>query len=315
MNNFISCYACSRPLKSIIFKAIDYNDNKTPYAFYQCAYCELMQIYPFPKDEKNTKYYSYADPNEYAKDKNKQINFISKIPFGSLLLRKYIDGCYHKRYERVLTLCKKGKILDIGCGEGSFLRKFPTSSWQISGVEINKSLAKFAKTHTKNATIITKPIESTRLPKKNFDIITLWHVLEHLQNPVTVLRSLRKIISPNGYIVIEVPHGNSIYKSLFQKYWQLLLLPRHLFFWTKKSLKYALNDAGFEVIHTSYPGILNLSGASSCANFLQSKGFNQLLAIITAILFSPLCVLMNIFFFNKRDNMVVIAQQKINQKR
>jgi 2-polyprenyl-3-methyl-5-hydroxy-6-metoxy-1,4-benzoquinol methylase len=308
MNNFISCYVCYSPLKSIVFKAIDYNDNSAPYAFYQCTYCEIIQIYPFPKDEENTKYYSYTDPDEYAKGKNKQIKFISKIPFGSLLLRKYIDGCYQKRYERVLTLCKKGKILDIGCGEGSFLKKFPPEKWQRSGIEINKNLAKFAKTHTKNATIITKPIESARFPKKNFDILTLWHVLEHIHNPKIVLKSLRKLISPNGYLVIEVPNGNSIYRKFFKSNWQLLLLPQHLFFWTKKSLIYALNDAGFEVIHTSYPGILNLSGASSCANFLQGKGFNQVFAIISAILFSPFCILMNIFFFNKRDNIVVIAK-------
>lgn len=315
MNNFISCYACSRPLKSIIFTTYDYNDNKTPYTFYQCNYCELIQIYPFPKVEKNTKYYSYSDPNEYAKDKNKQIKFISKIPFGSLLLRKYIDGCYQKRYERVLTLCKKGKILDIGCGEGSFLRKFPTSSWQISGVEINKNLAEFAKTHTKNATIITKPIESARFPKKNFDIITLWHVLEHLHNPKVVLKSLNKLINPNGYLVIEVPNGNSIYRKLFKAHWQLLLLPQHLFFWTKKSITFALNKSGFHVVSISHTGIFNFSGASNLANLLRSKGYPNYASIVIGCIFFPLTILINLFFYNYRDNITIIAKPKTNQKR
>lgn len=312
MNNFISCYTCSRPLKSIIFTAYDYNDNKAPYTFYQCAYCELIQIYPFPKDEKNTKYYSYSDPNEYAKDKNEQINFLHRIPFGTIALKKYIDSCYQNRYEKIERLYSQGKILDIGCGEGSFLKKFSTVKWNITGIEINKYLAKSAKKKLTNAKILTSPIESLKLAKEKYDIITLWHVLEHLHNPHTMLRAIHKLLHPKGYLIIEVPHGNSLYRKIFKDKWQLLLLPRHLFFWTRKSLSLSLKQSGFEVIHVSYPGFLSFSGSSSLANFLRSKKVNTYIATLMAILFFPLVLIINILSLKARDNIIIIAQPKSN---
>jgi len=295
------CAVCAKPLSIIDLQS-------ESYTFYRCSNCSLVQIRPFPGIQKRTSFYSYKNPITYAEKKNKQIYFISKIPFGSLLLQKYTEGCYQNRYEKIVKLQKNGRILDIGCGDGYFLRKFPKKSWQISGVELNKNLAKDAQKKTPYGTIVTKAIESVSFKKNSFDIVTLWHVFEHLHNPLIILKSIRHIIAPQGYLVIEVPHGNSIYKDLFSKQWQLLLLPQHLFFWTKKSITKALNETGFEIIEISYPGVFNISGASSCASFLQARNYSFSLSIVIAILFIPICLIINSFLFRKRDNIIVIAK-------
>lgn len=314
MSNY-PCSICSKSLQSVVFTAHDPNENNVTYTFYQCNHCTLIQIRPFPNKRKNARFYSYSDPNKHAEMKNQQINFLHQLPFGKKLLNKYIDLCYQTRYQRILTLYPKGRILDIGCGEGSFLKKFPPEKWQRSGIEINKNLAAIARRTVQHAKIITTPVELAKLPEQKFDILTMWHVLEHIHNPKIVLKSLRKLISPNGYLVIEVPHGNSIYRMLFTIHWQLLLLPQHLFFWTGKSITHILKETGFQTVRVSYPGIISFSGSSSLANVLRSKGCPNYASIIVACIFFPFTILISLIFYAYRDNITIIAQQNINQKR
>ncbi len=299
------CSNCSEKLQSILFTAHDYT-------FYQCSNCTLIQLRPFPNKKNNVAFYSYTDPNKHAEMKNPQINFLHRLIFGKKLLRLYIDLCYQSRYQRIRSLHQKGRILDIGCGEGSFLKKFPSSKWQRTGIEINKNLANIAHRTVKYSKIITIPIEIAKLPKQGFEIITMWHVFEHISNPKVVLKSLNKLINPHGYLVIEVPHGNSLYRKLFSRHWQLLLLPQHIYFWTKESITLALNNAGFRVIKISYSGIFTFSGPSSLANLLRSKGLLNFASIVIACIFFPASILINLFFYAYRDNIIIIAQ-KSNQ--
>src|SRR3989338_9285978 len=309
MNNSF-CSLCSRPLKAKLFAAPDGNDNNKLYSFYQCAGCTLVQIRPFPNKKKIDKYYSYVDADNHAKIKNQQINFLYNLPLGKIMLKKYIDLCYQQRYQLIIKLHTKGRILDIGCGEGSFLKKFTPEKWQRVGIEINKNLARSASLKLKNTIISTKPLESASLPINKLEIITMWHVLEHINNPTLVLESIKKLINPNGYLVIEVPHGNSLYRKIFRENWQMLLLPQHLFFWTGKSIPRILKETGFQTVRVSYPGIISFSGSSSLANFLRSKKVNTYIATLIAILFFPLVLIINILSLKTRDNMLIIAKLK-----
>ncbi len=299
-----NCSICSKRLKSIIFKA--FHKNKK-YTFYRCTNCDLIQIRPLIIQSPN-RFYSYEDPNELIKAKNHQVNALLHIPFGKTVYRTYLDSCFSSRYNKILALHVSGKILDIGCGDGSFLEKFAGNKWQLTGIEINRNLAKQAKLKLKKANILTQPVQHIKLTEQSFEIITMWHVLEHLPNPKIVLNSLSNLISPDGYLVIEVPNGNSIYRKLFRAHWQLLLLPQHLFFWTKKSLTLVLNEAGFQTTFISYPGILSFSGSSSFANLFRSKRVNSFVAILAAYLLFPITLLINLFSFAFRDNMLIIAK-------
>lgn len=307
MNNPF-CSLCSSPLKTKLFVAPDENDNNKLYSFYQCTGCTLMQIRPFPNKKGIDNYYSYMNADDHAKIKNQQINFLHNLPFGKIILKKYIDLCYQQRYQLIMKLHSKGRILDIGCGEGSFLKKFSTTKWRKTGIEINKNLAKQAKKKLKTASILDQTLESAKLPKQSFEVITMWHVFEHLANPKNVLTRLSELIPPNGYIIIEVPNGNSIYRKLLKSNWQSLLLPQHLFFWTKASITYALSHTGFRVVQMYYASILSFSGSSSTANLLRSKGFPNYASIVIACIFFPISILLNLVLYTFRDNIIVIAE-------
>ncbi len=300
------CSICSIPLKRIIFTA--YYKNKK-YTFYRCINCDLIQIRPLINQNTN-RYYSYSDSVELIKTTNQQARLFHLLPFGEKIFRAYIDLCYTNRFRNILTLLSHGRILDIGCGEGSFLEKFAGTKWHLTGIEINKNLAKQARIKIKKANILIQPVQHMKNPLKSFEIITMWHVFEHLDDPKTILKSLYKQIAPDGYLVIEIPNGNSIYLKLFKSHWQSLLPPQHLYFWTRKSLAIALTQAGFRVIKIQYPGILSFCGSSSLANLIRSFGFNSHIAILVAFIFFPLTILINIFSFSYRDNIIVIAKQK-----
>lgn len=304
------CALCSKPLNTVLFSALDKFDNKT-YKFYQCINCTLVQIQPLPLKTNLKKTYSYSNNISFAKSRNKQFNLLFKLPLGRLYIQNISSSYFKDKFNKINKLHSHGKILDVGCGTGSFLTYFPTEVWNITGIEINHNLAKIAKSKLENAEICSSTVESTKLPPDSFNIITLWHVFEHLDNPKKILKSFRKIISSDGYLIMEMPNGNSFFRKIFKNNWQLLLLPQHLFFWTEKSLRTALNESRFEVYKIEYPlSPFNPTGIISFANLLRSKGIQPyILSIIIALILSPINIITNLFLPQKyRDNLFITAR-------
>jgi len=265
-------------------------------------------MHPLPQYEELKKIYTFKNSQVHQVSNNPQLNFFKHLPIGKTLLLKLNDWIATTRYKRILRLKKEGSILDIGCSDGHFLNKFDTRSWQIAGVEINKNLAKIAQDRLKYASVYSSSIESFKT-QKSFDVITLWHVLEHLKNPIPVLKKIYKLLRKNGLLVIEVPNGGSLHRKIFGPYWQLLLAPEHLYFWSKIPLINVLETAGFKTVRVSYSGIFPFSAASSIANYLRAKKWNSNLAIGLSIIFLPFIIIFNFFAFNWRENLLIIAQK------
>lgn len=298
----IFCINCKLPLK-FLFSANDEETHKN-YKYLRCKICQLIQISPFP----NQKSLYYQNPYSRFISENAQARFANKIPFGNVLINKYLE-LPKNRIKEVLKLRNAGKILDIGCSKGEFLKNFK-GNWQLNGLEINPKTAKIAKKNVPNVKIYTKKIEKAKLPKNYFDIITFWHVFEHLQNPKQILKNVHSSLKVGGCIIIEVPNSESLYRKIFQKHWQLLLVPEHLYFYSKKSLCKILKNNGFTITKVNYFAIFTPSGISSLANFLRSYGLNSNIAILTGIALSPIILLINIFSFSFRENLMVVAKKE-----
>ena len=135
-----------------------------------------------------------------------------------------------------------GRLLDVGCGDGSFLRAARERGWSVLGTEFNPRGARQAGLE------VYERLEEV-LPRGPFDCITLWHSLEHLKDPLAALRQLTGALAPGGVMVVAVPDADGAQARLFGAAWFHLDVPRHLFHFGRGSLTRMLERAGLQVEH------------------------------------------------------------------
>jgi SAM-dependent methyltransferase len=131
-------------------------------------------------------------------------------------------------------------LLDIGCGQGTFLLLARQHGWNVAGTEMNPDPPR-----REGLTVYSELSELP--PGHRFDCITLWHSLEHLRDPVATIRDVRELLAPAGMLMIAVPDAAGIQASVFGREWLHLDVPRHLFHFDRRALRRLLHTAGFAV--------------------------------------------------------------------
>ena len=126
------------------------------------------------------------------------------------------------------------KLLDIGCGTGDFLYAAKKQEWIITGIEPNDKARNIA--IEKNSNIIYDSNKLFEFKKESFDVITLWHVLEHLPNLENHISIIKKILKPNGVLIIAVPNYKSYDAEYYKEFWAAYDVPRHLWHFSKQSI-------------------------------------------------------------------------------
>jgi len=158
-------------------------------------------------------------------------------------IRRALNIFLRQRAGFVRSLKPEGRLLDYGCGNGSFATWMSRSGFEVVGLEpfsLGKSEMR------ERLTLIQAPLESVEDDLGEFDVITLWHVLEHLVEPVAVLERLARRLRPDGVLIVSVPNFRSWQRSLFGGGWFHLDPPRHLLHFDPESLRDCLCRAGLE---------------------------------------------------------------------
>ena len=173
----------------------------------------------------------------------------------------------------------QGSLLDVGCGQGFFIAKAQGAGYRVQGIDISASAITFA-TNTLRVEAATTSLDELLSHQAQYDVITLWHVLEHFLNPVEELGKIKKLLAPGGYCLIEVPNLHSIKFMLSGKKWTGGNHPRyHRTFFTRTTLEETLRKSGFkdvERIPISYtvPGQSRMyAAAKQMANFFAADSF------------------------------------------
>jgi|TARA_B110000902_G_scaffold141423_1_gene163319 SAM-dependent methyltransferase len=186
----------------------------------------LLYTHPKPGDEQLKAYY----PQE---------GYISH----SNQLKSFFDFLYHA--VRYFSLRKKvrfikpfkskaGALLDVGAGTGSFIRAAKRSGWDVKGIEPDSVARGIANTKNANTVFSLKTLSS--LKTASYDVITLWHVLEHLPNLQEDLKTFKRLLKPNGRIIVAVPNFNSFDAIYFKGFWAAYDVPRHLWHFSQDSI-------------------------------------------------------------------------------
>ncbi len=139
-------------------------------------------------------------------------------------------------------------LLDIGCGTGDFLQLAKQNSWSICGIEPNEKARSIANEKTANAVFNSNKL--SELKPHSFDVITLWHVLEHLPNLEAQVSTLKRLLKQNGTLVVAVPNYKSFDAQIYQSNWAAYDVPRHLWHFSKLSISKLFKAQQMKVVKT-----------------------------------------------------------------
>ena len=156
------------------------------------------------------------------------------------------------QYVRSLPAPQPGmRLLDVGCANGAYLARMRELGWEVEGLEVDPAAAEVAR--GRGIPVHGGPMTPDAFPRERFDAVTLSHVIEHLHDPVAVLRSCAGVLRPGGGIWIAAPNLQAIGRKVFGPSWAGLDPPRHLVLFTRSSLRSALARAGFVEIDEPPP--------------------------------------------------------------
>lgn len=205
---------------------------------FRCTSCRLWFLDPLPTPEEVASFY----PKDYACYEDLQ------KPPGSRLVRLAREIGLRRLTRPVDRLMEApGRLLDVGCGTGAFLAAMRDRGWDVRGVEPNRSAANHARGRLGLA-VHEGALASGLFPPRSFDVVTLWHVLEHLPDPADTLRTVAGLVRPGGWLVLAVPHLESWDARMFGPHWSGLDIPRHLYLFPRATLARYLCECGFTVV-------------------------------------------------------------------
>jgi len=168
--------------------------------YYQCGKCGLVSLHPLPSEDEVLKAY-----DNYLPVKSNEIdcwqNMIAPVVDASanlVLENSKTDGI---------------RLLDIGCGYGFFLKKMVQYGWQVEGIEVSRPGRDYARREL-GLCIHAKSLEAMAFPSEQFDVVTLFYVIEHVHNPALVLKEVYRILKPNGMLLLRWPHSTPVVKVL-----------------------------------------------------------------------------------------------------
>ena len=227
------CPVCQSTEWQYMFRVIDHSISKEEFGLKRCLHCSMLVTSPRPDNNKLSCYYQSDNYVSHSGLSNSLENLIY------LQARKF---SLKWKLGIIKKLKPHGSILDVGCGTGQFLKTMQGSLWTVSGVEPNDQARK--KAEQLLHLLIFNNIEQLT---ESYDLITLWHVLEHLPNLNRSLQKINALLKSDGRLLIAVPNHSSGDAHLYQEYWAGFDAPRHLWHFNKKSMVLFLQKHGFLV--------------------------------------------------------------------
>lgn len=195
---------------------------------------DLLVTSPKPKEQELGKYYESED---YISHTDAKRSFFEKLYH---IVKVY---SLNKKVKLISKLNNESRlVLDIGAGTGDFLNTAKNKGWKVEGVEPNTHAKELAKQKGVDLHFTTTDFEP-----KSFDVITMWHVLEHIPDIENQIKELKRLIKPNGYVIIAVPNFKSYDALHYKSFWAAYDVPRHLWHFSKTSIQKLFQEEDFSL--------------------------------------------------------------------
>lgn len=272
------------------FKSV--NEN---FDIVKCKDCGFTYLNPRPHKNEITKFYP-SDFNEFDRS----------------FLYRLLKPCFWLAQESTVRLFKKykkeGRYLDIGCGNGEFMLAMHRHGFDAWGIEANPEAEKFADRGL-TGRILYKDIKECSFLPKSFDIITMFQSLEHIYDLAELFSEINRVLKDDGLLYICVPNSAFFEARLFGPYYYNLEVPRHLYFFTKKSLEALLAKHGFKVRKLLRESVCEMASTPASFyhgiwNFLSDRGIS-INNTVKSLTYVPLVItrliIRPIFLFQKQN--------------
>jgi SAM-dependent methyltransferase len=204
----------------------------------KCCQCGLVYTNPRPRpdaiDQINISIHDRRDLSDFYRV------HLGDLEFNTKRARKWL--------EEIEGYKQGGLLLDVGCATGTFLVEARRRGWRVAGVEACERTALFARNELKLNVFPGKLGQDVFFSPSYFDVITMWDVLEHLQDPFSTLRCVKEVLRDDGLLVVQTPNIESFLSRLLKAKWEGLCLPLHLYHFSVDTLKALLDRAGFRPI-------------------------------------------------------------------
>jgi len=238
--NEFQCTICGKKNHRFIFTGYDrMHENSGFFDIYECNNCGLFTTHPRLSRNQMTLYYpeNYICYLPAIEDESNWFSFINRW----LGLRKRVN-LIHKISGNI------GRILDIGCATGILLSGMQKKGWDCFGVEPDKNAAIYAEKRF-GFSIINGYLEDTNFPDNYFDVVTIMDVLEHVQDPKTFIKEIRRILKTDGFLIATLPNSSAWERYIFGPYWIGWDVPRHYRTFNNENIKIFLSRLGFSNIN------------------------------------------------------------------
>jgi 2-polyprenyl-3-methyl-5-hydroxy-6-metoxy-1,4-benzoquinol methylase len=237
-----ACTLCGRDQAELIAEAADPlppEGGGLRFALVRCRHCGLTYTNPRPSPESISRFY----PSDYSPHQRRPAARRRRVrPW--LWHRLFGRPCPERRgYIRGM---KPGRLLDVGCGGGSYLKRMADLGWAVTGLDPAAGVVQAVRDSV-GCEVFVGTLPHPDLGPGTFDLVTLWQVLEHVHEPLATLREVRRLLVPGGRVVVAVPNFASLPAKWFGPHWFGLDLPRHLTHFTPATLRDTLRAAGFLV--------------------------------------------------------------------
>jgi len=259
-----ACPLCGRDKASPLMEAADPLPASGPglrFAVVQCRHCSLAYTNPRPSPHTIGQFYppNYA-PHEAKADRG------SRLP-SRFWSRVSGHPCPERR--GLLPVARPGRLLDFGCGGGSYLTRMAQLGWRVTGLDFSAEAVRTVREKLGHEAFFGT-LPHPELTPGSFEAITLWQALEHVHQPVQVLREAFNLLVPGGCLVVAVPNFESLTRGWFGERWYGLDLPRHLTHFTPATLTATLQTAGFQV--NSLRGLVHVGWSRASARRALAAG-------------------------------------------
>ncbi len=275
--------------------------------------CGLVWMDPMPSRSEVWKAYrTYFTHRDYSPGNKQRIGMpdflLLKIlkPFYKAFWYatglRWIEKQWRKRRDDMFLgeAIPGGRLLDVGCGHGEYLARMRRRGWIVEGSEVDSAAVDWAR-ESHGLTVHLGALESLRLPGDSYAAVTMSHVIEHVHDPVALLRECFRLLLPGGRLVLATPNIESFGHRWFGRNWSNLDPPRHLHLFTRRTLKECAARAGFRSIDVlCAPGYADgaLMASVECADEKVGEKSSEVFRWLKA---SLLKVGAYLLFFGKRD--------------